>query len=197
VATQSALSGQIVLRPLDQVMTKFGDQLRQLGAEKARKVMARALNYEGRKTFTQVKRSIYSQTSIPYAIINRETKFKGTSTTRAATLSTAIDAKGKYPTLKLFKPKQIKVGVSALVWSKRQKYRGAFGAPGDRPKLVSKLKGIPFHRVGKSRYPIKPLFGPNVAVEMVRNDPPRLFLASTDRIVDRVAIEIAAILRGY
>jgi hypothetical protein len=187
---------QIVIRPLDQIMAKYARQLQALGTAKANKVMARALNYEGARNYTLVKRAIRNQSSVAYEAINKGTKFRRTATSSATLLTTAIEAKGEYLLLKYFKPKQLKKGVSATVWGKRQRYRGAFGAPGDNPNLVARL-GTPFHRLGKSRLPIKPLYGANLAVEMVKDNPPKVFLASGPRIVDRIEKEIAAVLRGY
>jgi hypothetical protein len=183
---------EVVLRPLDMIMARYGQQLRELGADKSRKIMARALNYEGRKSFTLVKRAIRDQSSVSYEAINKGTKFMGTSTGASAAMRTVIDADGEYLVLKYFKPRQIRMGVSATVWGKRQRYKGAFGAPGGRPELST-----PFHRLSRKRYPIKPLFGANLAVEMVKDTPPAIHAGSVPRIADRIEKEIAAVLRGY
>lgn len=53
--------------------------------------------------------------------------------------------------LKDFKPKQIKVGVSARAWGKNKKYKNAF--------ISQKLGGHVFVRQGRGRLPIKKLWG--------------------------------------
>jgi hypothetical protein len=170
----------------------YGAQLRALGEHKAKQVMARAMNYEGRKAFTAVKRALRVQTSIKYSAINQSVKFMKSSA-RGATLETAIVGRGNYLTLKYFSPKQLKSGVSAKVWGKRQRFKGAFGAPGS--PAAAKLHGTPHKRIGKKRFPIKPLYGPNLAIEMVRDNPPKVFLVSSEQIAARIAAEIAAVLR--
>lgn len=52
-------------------------------------------------------------------------------------------------------------GVQHRAWGRVQMATGAFMIPGRKPA---------FHRVGKDRYPIKPVFGPNYAREVERHE---------------------------
>lgn len=52
-------------------------------------------------------------------------------------------------------------GVQHHAWNRVQIARGAFMIPGRKPA---------FHRVGKDRFPIKPVFGPNYARETQRHE---------------------------
>ena len=187
----------VKLRMLDDILARYGNQLASLGQKQAVKVMARALNYEGRKVYTLIKRGIARQSSIPYGMVNAATKFRSAATVSSSNLTASIVASAGYPTLKPFKARQTAAGSSATVRQKRITYRSSFGAPGDRPKVTARLGGIPHMRVGKSRLPIKTLYGPNVADELMRDAPPKLFEAAKAAIIARVEKEIKAILRGY
>ena len=180
----------IVIRALDDILKRYGNQLASLGHKQAVKVMARALNYEGRKAFTLIKRAIVTQSSIPYGIVNAGTKFKSASTAMSSNLTASIIGEGGYLDLTPFKPRPIKSGVSATVWAKRYKYGRAFFRG-----------GVPWHSVGKARLPIKPIYGAKVPDELARNNardiPPKIFLAAQPLIVSRVEKEIEAVLRGY
>jgi hypothetical protein len=192
----SADPSVIIINPLDHIAQRYGEQLLQLGGPKARLVMARALNYEGRKAHSEVKRTLRGQTSIPSGLIAACTRFRNASA-KGGALETSIDARGNHLSMKLFRPRQFAYGAAATVWGKRQRFRSAFGAPGDNPAVVGALRGHVFHRVSSARLPIQKLWGPNLAIEMVKDQSRETFLAASARIPDRVAKEIAAVLRGY
>lgn len=82
------------------------------------------------------------------------------------TLSATIKASGSHPNLIRFNAKQTKKGVSAAPWKKRRVFPGSF--IGNQGRTV-------FKRVGKSRLPIKPLFGPSIPREFIRDKTIKLF----------------------
>lgn len=194
--TTAAGAYAVIVNPLDQIAERYGEKLLQLGGPLARRVMVRALNHEGRKAYTQVKRALRAQTSIPTTIIASGTRFRNAAA-KGDALETAIEGRGKHLSLKLFAPRQFSYGAAATVWGKRQRFKSAFGAPGDNPALVAALGGHVFHRMSAARLPIEKLWGPNIATEMVRDKSREAFLAASSQIPDRVAKEIAAVLRGY
>ena len=57
---------QLIIAPRDQVLARFGNALAALGEGQARIAMSRALNHEGDKGRTQVKRALVKQTWIKY-----------------------------------------------------------------------------------------------------------------------------------
>jgi hypothetical protein len=65
------------------------------------------------------------------------------------------------PNLIRFKAIQTKQGVKATPWKKRKLHRGAF--------IANKNKTV-FKRVGKSRTPIVPVFGPSLINEFKRDE---------------------------
>lgn len=186
----------IAITPLDRIRERWGQDLDKLANPAvAHKVMARAVNYEGRKAFTRVKRALVKQTSIPNPIVQRSMKFRPAST-KGGAIEAAIVGRGSELSLKLFGPKQFKPGTRAKVWGRAQMFEHAFMGP--RPGAIApKLGGHVFHREGSSRLPIGKLYGPSVPKEMVKDQTAQEFYASCGMIVDRVGKELAAVMRGF
>jgi hypothetical protein len=187
---------QLIIQPLDQVMARYGQSLARLSGADAHKVMARAMNYEGRKGFTAVKRALVKQTSIPRKIVEDSTRFKQAGVALGNTLEVRMVGTGRELPLKRFGARQFKTGVRAKVWGKLEMFPGQFMGP--RPGVIAlKLHGRTFVRVGKARLPIRQTFGPSVPKEMVKDQSAATFYAAVPAIVERVGKEIAAVLRGF
>lgn len=176
---------QITISKADEVLTRFGNQLAALGDGKARIVMSRALNHEGDKGRTQVKRALVKQTGIKYGLINQAVK---TIYSSPETLVYTLEARGDETNLNLFGARQGKKGVSAAPWAQRRVFKSTF--------MVGRYGGKVFRRVGKARFPIKPLYGPNLAREIVKDETAETFRRGAASIADRVAHEIARELPG-
>ena len=176
---------QIQVSVGDDILKRFGNQLAALGEGKARTVIARALNHEGDKGRTQVKRVLVQQTGIKYGLINTAVK---TIPATAASLTYTIEARGDETNLNLFGARQGKRGVSAAPWNKRRVFKHSFVIPAYGGKV--------FVREGKARFPLKPLFGPNIARELVKDQSAEAFKAGAADIADRVAHEISRVLPG-
>jgi hypothetical protein len=69
---------QLIISARDQVLARYGNQLSALGEGQARTTLSRALNHEGDKGRTQVKRALVKQTGRRYGAVN-----KAMATTRA------------------------------------------------------------------------------------------------------------------
>lgn len=187
---------QLVLRPLDDVMARYGRDLARLSSGQAKKAMGRALNYEGRRTFVAVKRVLRKQTSIPRPAIEKAMRLRQASTSGGA-LEVAIIGSGRELPLKMFKARQFKVGVKATVWGKRQTFPGTFIFAGTYNSGKPVAGGQVFHRLSKKSLPIQRAFGPSVPKEMVKDQTAAEFYSATPRIVARVGKEIAAVMRGF
>lgn len=184
---------QIVVTPLDRIAEAYGKALAQLGTGKARVVMARAMTYEGQKAFTQVKRDLQKQTSIPRGHITSGTSFKKAG---QGDLTTIIKGTGRPLPLKEFGARQFNFGVRAKVWGQNQRFPGAFMGP--KPgTIASKLGGHAYHRTQRTRLPIEKMYGPSIPREIVKDQAPRAYYDSVPLIAARVGKEIAAALRGY
>lgn len=184
------------IEPLDQIMAQYGADLKKLGSRaKTHRVIARAANYEGRKVFTVVKRTLARQTSIKYGAINKNMRFFPAKT-KGDAIETVIFGSGKHFSLRDFGPRQLKPGTRAKVWGKNKMHRGAFMGP--RPGAVSaKLGGHVWKRDTAKRYPISRVWGPSIPVEMVKDATLEAFYASAPQIIARVSKEIAAVMRGF
>ena len=59
----------------DDVRIRFEAACNRLGEGEARRAFSMALNKEGRKSFTQLRRSLAQQSSIPRGAVNAATRF--------------------------------------------------------------------------------------------------------------------------
>jgi hypothetical protein len=62
---------QLIISAQDQVLARYGNQLAALGEGQARTALSRALNHEGDKGRTQVKRALVTQTGIKYGAVDK------------------------------------------------------------------------------------------------------------------------------
>lgn len=170
---------------LDEAVARFGNQLSALGNGLARTVMARALNHEGDKGRTQVKRALVKQTGIKYGKVNQAVK---TIHANAGSLLYTLEARGDETNLGLFGARQGKRGVSAAPWAKRRVFKKSFA--------IGAYSGKVYTRTSKKRFPLRPLWGPNIARELVKDETAATFQSGAANIVDRIAHEIARELPG-
>ena len=134
---------------------------------KAPYAIARAIDAVGNRTMTQVKRSVAKQAGVPVgragaALSKRQAMGTGQG-------SFTIVARDVTLSLKEFGARPTRAGVSAAPWNKRRVFPHTFIGPG----------GHVFVREGKSRLPIKKLWGPNIPKEMVKDETERRFYAYT------------------
>ena len=117
---------QLIISGRDQVLAKYGNALAALGERRARTAMSRALNHEGDKGRTKVKRALVNQTGIKYGAVD-----KTMATVRAtlATLTYTLKARGDETNIAWFGGAQRRKGVSAAPWNKRRIFRHAFIMP--------------------------------------------------------------------
>lgn len=148
--------------------------------------LARAINHTGNKARTQVGRALVKQVGAKYGVI------KDALTTRPASPSSPvyrIIAKGGYISLKRFGARQTRLGVSAAPWGKRRVFPHTF--------IVPSLGGHVFERKGKSRVPIRKLWGPAIPRELVKDQSKVAFETTVAaELPRRLEHEVTAILRG-
>jgi hypothetical protein len=124
-------------------------------------IIARTLNYIGDKARTKVVRATAERVGLPYRDIRQ-----AIATFRASPrgLAYELNARGGYLTLRRFNPTQTRTGVTARPWGRRQEFRGGF--------IVRSLPPLAFVRVGRSRLPIRAIYGPAIPIEMLRGEVP-------------------------
>ena len=82
---------QLIISAQDQVLAKYGNALAALGEGQARTAMSRAVNHEGDKGRTQVKRTLVKQTGIKHGAVE---KAMATFRSTPATLTYTLKAHG-------------------------------------------------------------------------------------------------------
>lgn len=169
----------------DGVFKRYGDALQAIGNRDARQLFARALNRGGDQGRTQVKRSLVAQTGIKYGLINKAVK---TSRAQPNRLVYTLTASGRETNLSLFSSRQSAKGVIASPWGKRHVFKSAFIIPGYDGKV--------FKREGSGRGPIAPLFGPNIAREIVKDQPPIKWQQAAVFVMDRVEHELVRLFQS-
>jgi hypothetical protein len=164
----------------DNAVEAFAQAVEKLGSGNARIAMSRALNHEGKKGFTQVKRVLVKQTGITYGAIGKAVTDRNSN---PGSLTYRIVADGHETNLALFGAKPGKRGVSAAPWGKRRVFKHTF-----------MLKGLVFKRERISRLPIKGVYGPNIAREIIKNETAAAFRAGSSAIADAVAHEVGRMM---
>jgi len=173
---------QLIISTQAQVLARYVNALASLGEGQARTAMSRALNHEGDKGRTQVKRALVKQTGIKYGAVER-----AIATIRAtpATLTYGLKARGDETNIAWFGGVQRRTGVSAAPWNKRRIFARSFIVP---------RFGRAFIRTSKGRLPIRPLCGPNLARELVKDNSAGAWPSGVANIVARVGHEISRLL---
>ena len=125
-------------------------------ASAVRPVVVRVLNRAGDQAATALGRQLAKETGLGVRQVRDSMRAKRAS---QYDLVYVIIVSGGAVPLSEFAPRETRKGVSANPWGKRRVFPGTFqGVAGARV----------FRRVGKSRLPIKQLYGPDLAKEVDR-----------------------------
>jgi len=176
---------RLVFLDTDDVRIRFEAACRRVGEGTARRAFSMALNKEGRKAYTQHRRSLVRQSSIPRGMVNASMRFK--SSTRS-TLSTTTSGSGRHLPLSVFGARQFSYGVRAKIWGRTQTYRSAF--------VVKRFGNSVFKRSGKARLPIEQLWGPAVPVEMLRDEALTAWKAQHGKVLTEAQRLVGLMLTG-
>ena len=173
----------VIIRDLDQTRVHFEAAIHRVGERDATRAFNRALNSEGNKVRTQVRRALRKQTGAKARLINRETRSIRSS---FSNLTYTIEARGDYLGLSHFSPRQFSYGVRAKPWGRWQRFDSAF--------LVGSLAGNAFVREGRDRLPIRKMFGPAIPKEMVQDATRDAFEAAQPDVLAEATRQIARLL---
>lgn len=186
---------RIVVRPMDDVIRRYGNMIGAVGGDRAHKALARAVNRVTNTVHGRVIRAIRKQSDIPTAILRREIG-KRLASPKGGAIEGVVWAKGKPLSLKYFKARQLSFGVRAKHGGKWHRYPSAFMGP--RPGIISKrLGGHVYRRTTRKRLPIEMELGPSVPEELVRGESRRIFEQTVNEMLPaRVAHELGRILGG-
>jgi hypothetical protein len=175
----------ILIRDLDQTRIHFEAAVARVGEQAATRAFNRALNSEGNKVRTQVRRALRKQTGARAALINRETR---TIRSTFTNLTYAIEARGDYLGLSHFSPRQFGYGVRAKPWGRWQRFESAF--------LVGSLGNNVFLREGRARLPIRKMFGPAIPKEMLQHATRDAFEAAQPNVLAEATRQIRRMIDG-
>lgn len=134
-------------------LVRFHDAVKALGEPKARVAYSRAINRVGRTVGNEAGRALADQTGLPRSTGKRAVTRK-VDRSSAATLTYTIHGKGGDISLRYFKPRETRKGVTAAPWNKRQLFPSTFMRAGWWPDRVAKPnwnKQV-FERLTKSGY---------------------------------------------
>ena len=175
----------VIIRDLDQTRRHFENAVRLVGEQEATKAFNRALNSEGDKVRTLVRRSLRQQTGAKQDLINRQTKSFRSS---FSSLTYTIQAQGDHVGLSHFNPRQFSYGVRAKPWGRSQRFEKAF--------LITSLHDNVFVREGKSRFPIRKMFGPSIPKEIMRDATRDGFEAAQPNVLAEARRQLQRMIEG-
>lgn len=168
----------------DNTVVAFEAAVRRAGERGARRAFSMAMNREGRKTRTALKRTLAKQTSIKSRDVNAALSFRPA---RPERLTMEIKGRGRHLPLSYFGARQFGYGVRARVWGENQRFPSAF--------IVESL-GNAFVRLGAPRLPIRGMFGPSIPVEMLKDDALQLVEDAHGDVLAEAERQVSRILAG-
>lgn len=185
----------VVMRPLDGILARYGNQLGAVGQGQAKRVFVRAVNRVTTSVRSRVTRAVARQSSIPRALVNRAVR-RRLASFKSLSVEGAVFATGGPLSLKYFRARQLTYGVRAKVQAEWKRYPGAFMGP--RPGVLApSLHGHVFVRTTDRRLPIEKLFGPSVPEELVTGESAKEFERTVNSMLpQRVAHELGRLLPG-
>lgn len=141
-----------------------------LGRDNRDRFLRYSINQVGRKAYTETIRTMSKNLSMRQYLLRGKAGGKGLIRRHMASdrnLEFSIRARSRHLFISepFFRPiwSRSRKGVSSMYYGKRRTFKGSFLARGkDSGKIIA------FIREGKSRYPIRPIFGFNPAVEMLK-----------------------------
>ncbi len=161
------------------------------------KAAQRAINRTGNMARTQVVRALAKQTGLSQKLIRRAVKRKQAYANR---FEYSLSSFGGDISLKFFKPRETRAGVTAGIVGGRKLFAGTFMKGGLFPNRVGVVRfgGHVFEREGRKRNPIaKVKSGVIIPKEMLRDETARAFHTSVrENLPRRFAHEIKRISGG-
>lgn len=194
---------RIVLTKKDTNLDKFDHQLEKMTDRQVKLVLVRAGKHEGQKAYTAVKRVLTREAGLgKYGFSSALVKFKPPN---FGNLEVAVWATGGETNIAKFGGHMTKRAYHFAQGDKPKGWRNAksnlgggfFASPWGRTRHFPRTfmaNGMAFHRIGKSRLPIGPAFGPNIARELTRPYVQLVWSANMRGLADRVEHEIGRML---
>ncbi|NDV87986.1 hypothetical protein GTW51_14875 [Aurantimonas aggregata] len=178
-------------------LRRLGEAMRGLSPKAFNVGASRALNHSGKIARTQVRRALTKQTGLKRDVIVRAVKASASS---PSVLRYRMEGAGGDIALKYFAPREIRRGVSAAPFGKREVFAGTFLKGGRFPgrKAIGKFGGNVMKRLGSGRYPVEAQqSGVVIPAEMVRGQTADAFTSTIgQRLPSRLDREIRRMTKG-
>ena len=178
-------------------LRRFEDAFMALGSGKMRAVANRGTNRSGDMARTQVRRTLTKQTGLTRTTIVKAVKV---SRSVPATLTYTMTARGGDVSLKYFKARETRGGVSAAPFGQRKVFASTFIKAGWWPTRVTKpgWNGQVFKRVSDAKLPLeRQKSGVIIPAEMVKGATATAFNTTVARVLpQRIEHEIKRLTRG-
>jgi hypothetical protein len=130
---------------------RMDNALGRLEGPQRHNVMRRAVNHTGDKARTVVTRTLAKQTGLPYRVIRRAIKVRRAfGATGRGSLDYVMSSVGGDVSLKYFRARETRLGVTAYPFGKRRTFVGSFIKAGRFPNRV-RAKGLGGHVYGPDR----------------------------------------------
>jgi Prophage minor tail protein Z (GPZ) len=189
-------------------MKRMENALGRLSGHEKHLSLQRAVNHTGDKAKTQVIRALAKQTGLANKVIKRSVKVNrafGASVSSfvpdESSLFYVMTTRGGDISLKYFKAREIRAGVTASPFGKRVLFAGSFIKGGRFPNRVAAkgLNGHVYRRIGEGRGPLELLnSGVIIPAEMLKGETVKTFFDVVDRdLPDRVTHEIERLIPGF
>lgn len=191
---------------------RLSNSMGRLSGAQKQLVLQRAVNRTGDMARTKVVRALAKQTGLQYGVIRKALKVKRAGGTfmskgtgeitvgEGASLSYEIRSSGGDISLKYFRARETRKGVTASPRGERQLFAGSFIMGGRFPnrKPAAGLNGHVYRRIGKGRGPLVLLnSGVVIPSEMVSGATANVFMQSVEAdLPRRVVHEIGHLVPG-
>lgn len=190
-------------------MQRMENALGRLDGHQLHLGLQRALNHTGGKAKTQVVRALVKQTGLTYGVIKnavRTGRAWGASADASqfvegrGALQYVLSSKGGDISLKYFKARETRAGVSAAPFGERKLFSGTFIKGGQFParKTASGLNGHVYRRTSKKRGPLEfQDSGVVIPAEMLKGAAAEAFTSVVnEELPNRVMHEISRLAPG-
>lgn len=186
---------QIIIRPQDDHLARWGNQIASLGEGQARAAIARAVNRTTRSAHGKVIRATAKMMSLPIKRVRNSVYIKLAAHKGSGPIQGIIGATGAPLSLKYFGAKQFSWGVRAKIFGQFERFPHAFiwaGTPNSGKAVAS---GHVFKRIGPRSLPIEKLDGPSIPDAIVEGEAAYQFTNTAETMLPaRISHELGRLL---
>lgn len=185
----------ISIKPADDILHRYENQIAALGEKQARVAMTRAVNRVTRSVYGKVVRAAAKQSGIPVKIVRDTVKMTLAAHKGNGPIEGMVHATGKQISLKHFGARQFSWGVRAKVWGEFKRYEGDFINAGRWNSGNPAFGGHVMYREGKDRFPVKRELGPSVPQAIIEGEAAHAFATTVETMLPaRLTHELSRML---